>query len=46
MKEIKYETVAVEPQIKEEIKKISQKYGKKIYVIIAEALAEYKKNLV
>lgn len=45
MKEAKYETIAVEPQIKEEIKELARKQGKKIYAIIAEALAEYKKNL-
>jgi hypothetical protein len=45
MKEQRYETIAVEPQTKEEIKELAQKQGKKIYAVIAEALAEYKKNL-
>jgi predicted transcriptional regulator len=45
MEKQKYETVAVEPQIKEEIRELARKQGKKIYAIIAEALAEYKKNL-
>jgi phage-related minor tail protein len=45
MKDFKYETIAVEPQIKEEIREIAQKQGRKIYAVIADVWQFYKKNL-
>lgn len=45
MEKTQFQNIAIELKTREELRSIAKKTGKKFYVIVAEALAQYKKNL-